>query len=292
MKIFNFPSMTVKARAVAGPGNIDQNCIYVMSPTASPAVSLQGSFNVSAPQCGIIINSSSSNALQFTGAGGTLVAKTVSVVGGDSGQTGDSSPTPTLGVSPVSNPMGFLTFPDPATLNCSTPQGGSLTGSIGPTLTGSTVCYSGNVTLSNATLAAGTYVFTGNVTLSGTVSTGTGGATLILNSGSLTESTGATLNLVAPTTGPFNGLVLAEPIGNTNQLAFDKGNSFGGLTGIIYAPSAQLFLQDSGGDKSGGLTLTTDLVVNTIYDKTATMTVTSYSQTTPTSPLKASTLVE
>jgi hypothetical protein len=44
-----------------------------------------------------------------------------------------------------------------------------------------------------------------------------------------------------------------------------------------------LFLQDSGG--GAGLTLTTDLIVKTLFDKTATITVTSYSQANPSSTL-------
>ena len=108
-------------------------------------------------------------------------------------------------------------------------------------------------------------------------------------------NSGTVLNLVAPTTsinGLASGIALMEPQGNTNQIKIQKGDATGSLTGIIYAPSAQLYLQDSGGDKSGGISLTTDLIVGTLFDKTATLTINSYSLSHPTTPLKVITLVE
>ena len=84
-----------------------------------------------------------------------------------------------------------------------------------------------------------------------------------------------------------------EPPGNTNELQFQKGNATGSITGIIYMPSAEFYMQDSGGDKSGGLTLTTDMVVGQLFDKTATLTISSYSLQNPTtSPLREVSLVE
>ena len=74
-----------------------------------------------------------------------------------------------------------------------------------------------------------------------------------------------------------------QPVANTNTITIQKGNASGFITGILYAPGAQLFLQDSGG--GAGLTLTTDLIVKTLFDKTATLTVTSYSQLNPNSTL-------
>jgi hypothetical protein len=53
-----------------------------------------------------------------------------------------------------------------------------------------------------------------------------------------------------------------------------------------------LELHDSGGDKSGGLQLITDLIVGTLSDQTATLTITSYSQTAGNAPLTKIALVE
>src|SRR6202011_3930085 len=130
MKLFGHNSMPVAARAVAGLGAVNSGCIFVLDPTAPKAMELQGSFNVDAPNCGVVVNSNSPNALQFTGGGGTLVAQSVAVVGGDSGQTGDSTPAPVLGVAPEGDPLSFLTPPDPASLTCNPAPGGKLTGIV------------------------------------------------------------------------------------------------------------------------------------------------------------------
>jgi hypothetical protein len=78
------------------------------------------------------------------------------------------------------------------------------------------------------------------------------------------------------------------------RLTFQIGNACGSMTGIIYAPKQEFYMNDSGGDaKCGGLNLTTDLVVGTLFDKTATLTITPFSATHPTlTPLLVVSLVE
>ena len=295
MKVFNIASQTVAARAVAWNGGSSNGCVYVCDPKAAGAMSMQGSFDVSAPKCGVIVDSNNSDALQFTGKGGTLTAGSVGVVGGDGGQTGDSTPAPVTGIAPVSCPLSSLVFPDPATMTCTTPTGGNLTGPI------SAGCYIapavkkglGTLNISNATLGPGTFVFEGNVNLSGSITSAAGGTTLDIYNGALSEGTAATnLNLVAPSSGAYNGIAIIQPAANTNTITFEFGNSTGTIDGIIYAPTAQLFLHDSGGDKSGGITLITDLIVGTLNDQTADLTITNYSDTVGNSPLTKIALVE
>jgi hypothetical protein len=284
MNFLGIASMTPTVRAVAVNGAATStNCVLVTSPNGSPAMNLQGSFDVTAPNCGVVVNSSDPNALHFTGAGGTLSAGSVGVVGGDSGQTGDSTPAPIQHIVPVSDPLGYLAPSFPAATGCT--AGGTLTGNV------PAGCYSGAVILKNAVLT-GMYVFTGNVTLSGSVTTGTGGGTIDLTAGGLTETPNTVLNLVAPTTGTFHDIAIMAPASNTSTLTFEFGNATGTLKGIIYAPGADLFLHDSGGDHSGGLVLIADLIVGTLEDQTATLNIQSYSQTNAGSPLTRVTLVE
>jgi len=283
-------SQKVTARAVAYNGASSDSCVFVCNPTKSDAMDLQGSFDVSAPKCGVVVDSNSPTALQFTGGGGTLTAGSVGVVGGQNGQTGDSHPAAVTGIAQQTCPLAGLTPPDPTKMTCTAPAKGTLTGTISPG------CYSGNVTVSNAILNSGTYVFTGNVVLSGSVKTvAGGGTTLDINNGALTEATNTVLNLVAPVPAlnpTYNGIAILQPLSNTNPLLFDFGSSSGTIDGIIYAPGAELELHDSGGDKSGGLQLITDLIVGTLFDKTATLSIQSYSQTVSNSPLTRVALVE
>jgi hypothetical protein len=289
MGLFGRSSQTVLARAVAQNGGASNGCVYALSPTGT-GMSLQGRFNLSAPNCGIIIDSDDLNAaLRFIGRAGNISATSVGVVGGVRGFSGGTQP-----VSPVvavSDPLSYLIqqMPDP-TKNpllptCTTPSGNKLTGTITPGA--SVVCYNGNVTITNATLNAGTYVFTGNVTLGGNVTTN--GATLDLNSGSLQENAGSVLNFVAPTSGIFNGIAIMAPPTNASTLTFAKGNATGTIEGIIYAPGATLSLQDNGG---GPLTLITALIANQVNSGPATFNIQSYSQTVAGSPLSTVTLVE
>lgn len=292
MKLFQIDGLSVAARAVAGTPNPSRTCVYVLNPSDSAAMELQGSFDVSASHCGVVVNSSSPSALQFVGSSGSLEASSVSVVGGDSGQSSDSTPKPVTGTAPVNDPLD-VSGPVPPSGCAQTSTATSITGNFSGPGTGSAICFSNAVNIGSATLGSGIYVFEQGVTLSGAVTSGSGGTTLDVYSGSFTAQTGTVLNLVAPTSGATNGIALMQPSSNSNQIQLQIGNVTGSLTGIIYAPAAQLYLNDSGGDNSGGITLTTDLVVNSLYDKTATLSIQSYSAANrSTTPLKSVALVE
>jgi hypothetical protein len=279
-----------------------------LNPTASGALQLQGSFDVSADNCGVVVDSNASDALQFTGGAGTLTAGYVSVVGGDGGQLGDSSPAPIKGAAPVINPFPSLSGPNPLT-DCTTgPSGNTNTATtLNSSSTYKTVnnitCFPNAVSMSGTVnLPSGVVVFENGVTLGGTVNSGTTGSnpgtTIDVSGGSFDVSTGTTLNLTAPTTAPTSsvpsGIALLQPASNTNVVKLQDGNSSGTFTGIVYAPGAQLFLNDSGGDHSGGtVAYKTDLIVNTFYDKTATLVINSYTTSFgSSSPLTAVALVE
>jgi hypothetical protein len=279
MRMFNRDSLSVAARAVGGTPLPTKTCVYVLSPTGADAMQLSGSFDVSVSHCGVVVDSSDPDALQFTGSSGYLSASSVSVVGGDGGQTGDSSPTPVTR-APAQNDPIRMSGPVPPGRCTQSSTATSLTGTIAGPGTGEALCFTNPVSMSD-------------VTTSGTINSGTGGTTLDIYSGALTMNSGTVLDLVAPTSGDTNGIALMEPSSNSSAITIQKGNVTGSLTGIIYAPAAELYLQDSGGDKSGGISLTTDLIINKLVDQTATLTVNSYSAANPTTtPLRAVALVE
>jgi len=291
MGVFGYSSVNVSARAVGVMGGVNDGCIFIMAPSNPPsgaAMNLQGSFDVSAPKCGIVVNSNSPGALNFTGKGGTLSAGSVAVAGTATGQTGDSNPPPIQNVPPVSDPLAGKETPPTIPGTCSTAT--TLTGSVSPG------CYSAaNITISNATLGAGTYIFSntgGTVQFSGTVD-GTAGVTLYTK-GSIDMSNG-TVDFNPPGVGQtYEGLVIfADPSDTGGSLTFDKGNASGTVNGIIYAPNTPMTLHDSGGDKNGGLQLVVDLIVYSLDDQTATLSMTSYTQANPNaSPLTKVVLVE
>jgi Flp pilus assembly protein TadG len=313
-------SVNISASAIAGMPGQGNACVIVLDPHASGAMTLQGSFDVSADSCGVVVDSDNGAALQFTGGGGTLTAGYVSVVGGDNGQTGDSTPTPIIHSTPINNPMPNLNGPVPAT-DCTTGVGGntntgsSYTGTSTINTANGITCFTNAVTLSNFTasnpLPGGILVFENGVTLSGTVDTtapssgSNYGSTLDIYGGSFNVNTGSTLSLYGPsysfnqpsnpTTGWYvpSGIALLQPAANSSEIQVQFGASYGNFDGIVYAPSAELYLQDSGGDHSGGVVMTTDIIVDTLFDKTATLTINSYTKHYGNlSPLTAVALVE
>ena len=289
MKLFSFTSMNVGARAVAFNGAKNQGCMLALNPTASDTIHLQGSFDVSAPGCAVIDDSNASDALVFTGGGGTLTAGSVGVVGGATGATGDSTPAPVTGIAPESDPLANLPAPTYNAASCTAPPTGT---TWGLATAGGTVCYSGDISVKNAvTMSAGTYVFPGTLDFSGNGSlTGTGVTLYFPGPNGTLGGPGngnTTLNLTAPTSGTYNGILIYQDPTDTNTGEFN-GTPITNLTGIIYMPNAELEI-------SGNTTvnLDTDLIIGSLYDKgNATINMTDYSQTVTNSPLKSVALVE
>jgi Flp pilus assembly protein TadG len=289
MKLFGFPSMQVTARAVAFNGATSTNCMLATNGFAADTIDMQGSFNANFPGCSVVDDSNNANALDFTGAGGSLSAGSVGVVGGAGGHTGDSSPAPVTGIAPISDPLANLPAPtyDPA--SCTAVPAGT---SWGPASPGGTVCYSGNISVkNNITMSAGTYVFTGNLDLGGHGSlTGTGVTMYFAGPNGQLGGPGngnTTVDLTAPTSGPYNGILIYQDRTDANLAEFN-GTPITNLTGIIYIPDAAL--EFSGNSTSN---LVTDLIVNQfILQGNTTVNITNYNTTVSNSPLTTVALVE
>jgi hypothetical protein len=292
MKVSGTSSVTVAARAVAGIPTALQDCGTVTNTTASKALWLQGNFTLSTPGCGISVNSNAqSDAVKVTGNAGSVNATFLDVVGGISGTT---SPTPTTtSAAPVSDPFNNLTGPTPPSPcnGSNTSSATTVTGSQ-PAPTGGVFFYCNAVTLSNATLGAGTptsptvYVFLNGVTISGTVTVNDG--TLDISNGTFNQPSNTVVNITAPTSGTYNAIAIMQPASNTNLLQVQFGSNNQTLDGYIYAPGAEVDLQDNG----GGVTAS-GFVANTMKIKASSVNIPSYNAAHPTTtPLRAISLVE
>jgi Flp pilus assembly protein TadG len=308
MRLFNFSSMPVSARAVAFNGASNGfGCLTALNQTAPAAINLQGHFTVDAPGCQVIDSSKDPCALQFTGNAGSLIAGSVGVVGptlgGTQGVCGfptDSSPLPVTGVPQTSDPLASTYQPLTAAQKgtCAAAPTGNTWGSSGGNVLadGSTVfCYSGNISISNTvTMMPGIYVFTGSLGLQGHGQLqSNGGVTIYLAAPNGNMNMGgagnATLgSLTAPSSGLFKNVVIYEEPADTNPVDL-TGTPISNLSGIIYLPSAQLKL---GGTGTLNQTLNVDLVVNTLFDfGNATVNITDFSASHNT-PLHTIALVE
>lgn len=268
---------TVSARAVAGTSQPMNNCIYLTA-EHNASLTVQGNWTVNAANCGVYINSDSAAVEDDTGkaAKSGISATSIAIVGGAPNNVTiapDSSPT-IFKTLPL--PIPFSGVPSP-TIPGTCPAGGSLSGTV------AAGCYSGSVNLGSATLN-GLYIFTGDVNINGAIIGSN--VTLAIMNGSLSIKPGnSTVNLTAPTSGTYSGMVIYQPRSNTHTLNLQAGHSTGTLTGFIYAPGAELSMQDHGGDLNIG-----GLIVNDIDNGPAVLNITGY--TPSSSPLLVVSLVE
>jgi hypothetical protein len=295
MRYFGTNSVAVSARAVAGTPTAGTACIWLqpLSPS-TPALDLQGSYDLELPGCGIYVDSSNSNAIKITGNGGTVNAKYLDVLGNPSLQHNTSPTSVTKNSGTRTSPWGNITGPTPATActvaNTVTVATVKTTTPMSSVL--GVVCFSApNVTLSAGLALAGgvIYVAENGVQIGGTMSIGTAssGATLDVYSGTFNQGN-SILTIYAPTSGTYNGIALFQPVTNTNDLQVQFGSGNQVLNGYIYAPGAEVFLQDHG----GGITAT-GIVAAELYDKASTITIPSYDSANPTTtPNRVITLVE
>ncbi|HEY6491092.1 MAG: pilus assembly protein TadG-related protein [Terracidiphilus sp.] len=264
-------SFSVAGRAVAGMAP-STACMYVLDPSDPNALTVAGS--VTAPKCGIQVNSSSPNASCDDGQ--TLDVPFLHVVGGQDSGGGCGRVTSTqvvTGVAPSGDPLNNLSGLDPAT-SCNLLNTLTLGGAT-PTVTGATripsttvtlgavsvtiSCFGDlNVLLSGLTLgrAGGNQVFIflnglqllGNVRVNGTVE---------VAGGSLLPGGLGTLSVTAPADPAdlFNGIAIYQPPTDTTPCTNPPMATpclhvrlvGGGVTGIIYAPTARLTIDGTGG---------------------------------------------
>lgn len=236
-------SMTVSARAVAYEGN-GPNCIYVLDPLASGALSTNGNVNVQSG-CGLLVDSSSSTAITAVG-NVAISAPTIGIVGNYS-KSGNVSltPTPKIGVIAASDPLAYVKAP---TVGSCAHTSFSLNGNNGSSgspyqLYAGTYC--GGISVhGNAVLKfnAGTYVLAGggmdinaNTTMMGTGvtfynTTGTGGY------GGISLNGNSQANFSAPTSGPLAGILFFQDrsIPSTDASSTINGNSSSTFDGAVY----------------------------------------------------------
>lgn len=297
MGLFGFPSMTVSARAVAY-NTPSQDCVITLGTSPSPpgatgaGIAASGSGSLDVPGCGVIDNGdgtgNNDGAINLSGSG-SITAESVTTAGSVAstveGQIHVTNPsTVTTGIAPVGDPLAGTVSPPTNPGGClANPNIGSNT-TIGPSSDG-TICYD-SLTISGGTvtLRPGVYYINGNLTVQGSSivnCTGTcasSGVTFYITcNGTCASNNGVMkiqggnvqLNLTAPTSGPYAGVLFYQDRNDPETATF-SGGSAGALDGILYFPDAGLVL--SGGS---GTTFTVDLIVDWL-NLTGPSTITQY----------------
>jgi hypothetical protein len=248
-----FTGLTVGARAVArlAPGNA---CIYTLG-TSGIDIDGSGGETLIDTHCGIIDDSSSTNALTLTGGAQVNVA-TIGIVGGISDTIGatDASLVYT-GIAYVSDPLAYLDSEEPSSnttgLTCANDPNPSGSVTISPS--GPVACYSGLTASGGSTLSItnpGVIIITGNITISGssTINFGSGlyiftgkfaasGGDMVNGTnvtfyaagsgGSYSLTGGANLDLTAPTAGvgTYPGILFWQAQGDTQPISVSGGST-------------------------------------------------------------------
>ena len=262
-KLFLESDVEITARAVAK--YTGKGCVVALNAAASGAASVQGSSAVALNGCSLAVNSAHASALTVGGAG-SIAAMSVSVVGGETGAdkitTTEGNQT---GTRAVTDPYEMASF-------------GSFSGCAEHNFTAKTVLtinpgvYCGGIQVNAGAvltlnpgiyfLDRGCFCVSGGATVKGvgvtlvfTSSTGSGYATATINGG-------ATIELIAPTSGPTAGIVFFGdrnmPAGLSFKLNGGSNQTFGGA---LYLPKAAITFAGGSGTGAKGCT---QLVADTI----------------------------
>jgi Flp pilus assembly protein TadG len=242
LSLFGYPSVTVLARAVAtntGPG---VGCVFTLDPAASPALTVTSTLQSLAPQCGLLVDSNGSPPMNVAG---ILNMSSIGTVGNCDGGCGNTiTPTPVPGIIPYSDPLAYL---PQFTCNGASCTNGTTTypctGSPNLSQPLQPGCYNGiSASGSAIILQPGTYVINGALNLAGGTLTGSN-VTIIMASGALTL-TGTVLNLSAPISGTYNGILFAQSSTDNNPATFVQSPT-SSIQGFFYFPNSQLLLNSS-----------------------------------------------
>ena len=238
-KIFGVRSVKVAARAEAGVGT-SAVCVYVTNTSANDALELNGRSSLTSA-CGIAVSSSGTDAL-LVNSGNSLSAPAIEVHGGVSNQ-GTISPAPTVGAAVTPDPLSAV--PAPSAASCAATNY-SYSSSTAITLNPGTYC--GSTTFSGSapiTFNPGVYVFTGTLTISGSQTVSGDNVMFYFSSGSILFNGSPTVNLAAPTTGTYAGMLFYQASTDTTE-AILNGSPQNSFQGALYFPGAELLINGGG----------------------------------------------
>jgi hypothetical protein len=282
--LFGNGTIPVKARAVArGAWVVPKGGILVLDPTASGALTTSGGGNATVNGGWVIVdsNNTSTNGAMTVSGGGTLTAQGFNLTGDYTGSVGSPgiSTTPNTGVPPTPDPLAYLT-PPPANLPAGTitKNGNTYTltpgnfGGPGPKLpnfsNGDTVIFE------QASYNAGPYggiyyLNSGGLTSNGAkliMDPNTSGGIMLYNAGTgssdginIGGSSSGTVNLGGLTSGLYQGLLIFQARGATEDVSITGNGSFS-MEGTIYSPSGSLKLTGNGSSSVIGSNLIADQV--------------------------------
>jgi len=265
-------TLTVGARAVSGGGQSAATCICLEAPSGM-GLNMSNNAQLAASSCGVTVDSSSSNAVGVVGSAGinALSLGTVSTNWDNSSNVNNngtiSSTTKVVtGVAACSPTIAAPTLPNGTPCYSNPIQGWTAANNYtgvytlpisGETVVNNTVCYTSLDTsdAASVTFSQGyTYYVQGNFTTGGGAPISGNGVTFYIG-GTVNIANGVTATLSAPTSNSVPQ-TLFYVAGNTVTI---QGGSNSNFSGLIYAPSAAVTLNNG-----TGTTMNMDFVAQTL----------------------------
>ena len=254
--IFLDEPVQLSTRAVAAVlTSSSKACVLALSPTSPRAITVSGSTQVSLDNCDVASNSNADDAFYMTNSMAKLTVGCVHTVGEaitSSGLSLRSCEAPNEFAPVVRDP--YADVPEPAVEGTCISEAEKNSLAFLPNFIHSSgvpalrIC-DGIDIKKQVTFGPGLYIIDGgelSLNANGTVSVdeasiAAGGATFYLTNGATLKLTGnGSLNLQAPTTGPYAGILFfasREQTGTTHEVL---GNSGSITQGAIYAPTSAL----------------------------------------------------
>lgn len=234
--LFMSQAPTIRATGAAALFDDGNYCVVALAPTGR-ALTIGGSANVSMG-CGAISNSNDpTESVRTDGNSYSFVADPIAAVGGMPSSINGATELQPYHIA-MDDPYSSLSTSVPSGMNCKNFSHPSTTNPDGSKKTG---CYN-DLKLSGATsvLSPGVYYVNGDIKLTGNARLEGTGVTIILT-GTIDMSGGSSIDLTAPTTGPYAKMLLIQSpnalTGNDNTI---NGSNDSTLDGAIYFPKGDL----------------------------------------------------
>lgn len=255
--LFKSGTVPITTRSVAVYNSFGNACVLGLNKTKSATVQFWGNTTGTFTNCNVYSDSMSPTGFQVGGSAKATMPCAMSVGGfdADSGLTLTSCPSPNANAGYVPDP--FKNLPAP-TIPGSCAHGNTSAIDPGKYCNGLTI--NGTTTMSPGTyvVSGGTLKINANAVLSGT------GVTIYLTNGATVQMNGnAQVNLSAPTSGTYSGVLLYGDRSQAYDINKINGTSTSSMTGAIYFPTQEVDFQGNFNGQNGCMKLVADTVIYT-----------------------------
>lgn len=231
--IFATDEVTMNARGVATSTSAGDACILALDPAASGALTFTGNALTLLNGCTAFSDSLSDDSLIVNGSADVTAACAMAAggVSADDGLVVTDCPEAQSHMPSVADPYDNIAEP-PVSGGCLTMPSGMGAATLSP----GHYC-SGGTLKGNKTLSAGVYVIDGDFKInSGANVTGTGVTLFFKNNATADFNGNATINLSAPTSGSYKGMLFWGDDANTSGTSKFNGTASSKFTGALYFP--------------------------------------------------------